>query len=69
MRNGGDHSDRARMKSWSNDKEQLERELRLGQSKAFYVKTLSDGGLHVTSINADKPDSAEYEVVKVRPDL
>jgi len=58
------YSDRAQMKAWSSGKEQLERELGVGQNKAFYVKALSDRGFHITSINTDKPTALEYEVVK-----
>lgn len=58
------YSDREQMKPWTSDKELLERELKLGQSKAFYAKALADRGFHVTSINADKPDAVEYEIVK-----
>jgi len=64
MQNGADYSDRARMKGWSNEKDQLERELRLGQNKAFYVKTLADRGFQITSVNSSEANSAEYEVVK-----
>lgn len=63
-RQGIDYSDRAQMKGWSNEKLQLERELQLGQDKAFYVKRLAERGFHVTSVNTDKADAAEYEVVK-----
>lgn len=59
-----DYSDRAQMKAWSAGKEQLERELSLRQNKAFYVKALGDRGFQITSINTDKPDAVEYEVVK-----
>ncbi len=58
------YSDRVQMKTWATEKEQLERELRLGQSKAYYPQALSDRGFHITSVNADKPDAVEYEVVK-----
>ena len=58
------YSDREQMKPWTDDKELLERELKLGQNKAFYVKALADRGFHITSINSDKPDAVEYEVVK-----
>lgn len=57
-------SDREQMKPWSNDKELLERELKLGQNKAFYAKALADRGFQITSINSDKPEAVEYEVVK-----
>jgi len=58
------YSDREQMKPWTNDKELLERELKLGQNKAFYVKALADRGFHITSINSEKPEAVEYEVVK-----
>ena len=58
------HSDRERTKDWVNEKEQLQRVLKLGQGKDFYTKTLADHGYQLTSINADKPDYLEYEVVK-----
>lgn len=58
------YSDRAQMKAWSSGKEQLERELGVGQNKAFYVKALADRGFHITSINTDRPAAVEYEVVK-----
>ena len=58
------YSDRTNMKAWSNEKEKLEQELKLGQDKAFYPKALSDRGYQITSINSDKADAVEYEVVK-----
>jgi len=58
------YSDREQMKPWTSDKELLERELKLGQNKAFYVKALADRGFHITSINSEKPEAVEYEVVK-----
>lgn len=64
LRNGMDYSDRARMKTWSDEKDQLERELRPGESLVFYTKALADRGFQITSVNSDKPGSAEYEVVK-----
>ena len=62
--NGVGFSDRERMKGWTNKKDQLERELKLGQNKAFYLKTLTDRGFNITSVNTSKADAAEYEVVK-----
>jgi len=64
MRDGIDYSDRARMKDWSNEKDQLQSALRLGQDKAYYIQALGQRGYQVTSINNDDRDSAEYEVVK-----
>ena len=59
-----DSSDRANMKGWSNEKEALQAELKPGQNKAAYVKALNDRGYTLTSINTDKSDVVEYEVVK-----
>ncbi|MEO6361789.1 MAG: hypothetical protein ABIO71_01035, partial [Caldimonas sp.] len=58
------YSDRENMKPWKNDKDQLEAALKLGEGKDFYAKTLADNGYQITSINADKADYVEYEVVK-----
>jgi hypothetical protein len=57
-------SDRMRMKDWTNDKEMLQKQLKLGESKAYYPKALTDKGFLITSINTDKPSEVEYEVVK-----
>lgn len=59
-----DFSDRNRMKSWSSNKEQLAATLKVGASKADYMKLIADAGFTITAINADKPDYLEYEVVK-----
>ena len=58
------YSDRAQMKGWTNEKEQLEHELKVGQSKSYYPKALNDHGYTVTSINKESADGVEYEVVK-----
>jgi uncharacterized protein YmfQ (DUF2313 family) len=58
------YSDRDRMKSSKNDKERLERALKTGEEKAFYRRELEKMGWKVTSVNYDKPDYVEYEVVK-----
>lgn len=59
-----DHSDRTHMKAWSSDKDQLEHDLKTGETKAYYPKALADHGYQITSINTDKPTKVEYEVVK-----
>lgn len=58
------YSDRAQMKIWNDEKDRLQADLKLGETKAFYPKALSERGYTVTSINADSNDSVEYEVVK-----
>jgi uncharacterized protein YmfQ (DUF2313 family) len=57
-------SDRDRMKSSKDDKEKLEQALKTGEEKAFYRRELEKMGWKVTSVNYDKPDYVEYEIVK-----
>ena len=57
-------SDRDRMKSSKNDKERLEKALKTGEEKAFYRRELEKMGWQITSVNYDKPDYSEYEIVK-----
>ena len=57
-------SDRSRMKDWTMDKDVLQKDMKLGESKAFYTKALADRGFQITSVNTDKPTEAEYEIVK-----
>lgn len=57
-------SDRMRMKDWTSDKEMLQKQLKMGESKAYYLKALKDQGFQITSINSEKPSEVEYEVVK-----
>ncbi len=58
------YSDRENFKPWSNEKDVLKSMMKTGQDKASYAKALTDNGYQITSINADKPDYVEYEVVK-----
>jgi len=58
------YSDRDRMKVSKNDKEKLEQALKTGEEKAFYRRELEKMGWKVTSVNYDKPDYVEYEIVK-----
>ncbi len=58
------YSDRANSKPWTNEKDVLKNLLKTGQDKAAYTKMLTDNGYQITSVNADKPDYVEYEVVK-----
>ncbi len=57
-------SDRARLKAATANSDKLEEALGVGQDKAFYRSTLEKLGYKVTSVNYDKPDYVEYEVVK-----
>ena len=58
------YSERDRMKSAKNNKEKLEQSLKTGEEKAFYRRQLEKMGWRITSVNYDKPDYAEYEIVK-----
>lgn len=57
-------SERDRMKSAKNDTEKLEQALKTGEEKAFYRRELEKMGWKITSVNYDKPDYVEYEIVK-----
>lgn len=57
-------SDRDRMKSSKNEEEKLEQALKTGEEKDFYRRQLEKMGWKVTSVNYDKPDYVEYEIVK-----
>ena len=57
-------SERDRMKSSKNEKETLEQALKTGEEKAFYRRELEKMGWKITSVNYDKPDYVEYEIVK-----
>lgn len=61
---GSKYSDRDRMKNSKNEEDTLERALKTGESKDFYRKELEKMGWHITSVNYDKPDYVEYEIVK-----
>jgi hypothetical protein len=58
------YSDRDRLKATKNDKEKLEQALKTGEEKAFYRRELEKMGWKITSVNYDKPDYVEYEIVK-----
>ena len=52
------------MKSGKSQKEKLEQALKTGEGKDFYRRQLEKMGWKVTSVNYDKPDYIEYEIVK-----
>ena len=57
-------SDRKRIEGSTNEKEMLANSLAKGHDKAFYRRELEKRGWKVTSVNYDKPDYVEYEIVK-----
>ena len=58
------YSDRDHMKSSKDEKEKLEHALKTGEEKDFYRRELEKMGWQITSVNYDKPDYLEYEIVK-----
>ncbi|HEX2931703.1 MAG TPA: hypothetical protein VHV54_18395 [Candidatus Binatia bacterium] len=58
------YSDRDRMKTAKSDSDKLEQALKTGEDKAFYRRELEKMGWKVTSVNYDKPDYVEYEIVR-----
>ncbi|MEP7208055.1 MAG: hypothetical protein ABI920_14035 [Casimicrobiaceae bacterium] len=58
------YSDRARMKTWTNEKERLEKSLAVDQSKDYYRKEIVKHGYKIAAVNEDKQDYIEYEIVK-----
>jgi hypothetical protein len=58
------YSDRDRTRASKDEKEQLERALKTGEEKDFYRRELEKMGWQITSVNYDKTDYLEYEIVK-----
>ena len=58
------YSDRDRRKAYDSESEKLEKALKTGENKQHYRGQLEKMGYKVTSVNADKPDYVEYEIVK-----
>jgi hypothetical protein len=61
---GSRYSDRDRGKTAKNEEDKLERALKTGEEKSFYRRELEKMGWKITSVNHDKPDYVEYEIVK-----
>jgi uncharacterized protein YmfQ (DUF2313 family) len=58
------YSDRDRMRTSKDSEDKLEKALKTGETKDFYRKELDKLGWQITSVNYDKPDYLEYEIVK-----
>ncbi|HEX6172990.1 MAG TPA: hypothetical protein VF089_03170, partial [Candidatus Binatia bacterium] len=58
------YSDRDRRKAYDSESEKLEKALKTGENKESYRRQIEKMGYKITSVNADKPDYVEYEVVK-----
>jgi uncharacterized protein YmfQ (DUF2313 family) len=58
------YSDRDRRKAYDSEEEKLEKTLKTGETKQSYRSQLEKMGYKITSVNADKPDYVEYEIVK-----
>ena len=59
-------SDRDLRKNYESEEKNLEQALKPGQDKNFYRREIEKRGYRITSINYDKPDYVEYEIVKGR---
>ena len=59
-------SDRDLRKNYESEEKSLEQALKPGQDKNFYRREIEKRGYKITSINYDKPDYVEYEIVKGR---
>ncbi|MDP1534842.1 MAG: hypothetical protein Q8N44_20195 [Rubrivivax sp.] len=55
---------RDRRAAMQGEKDQLKEKLGAGQNRADYAKILDSNGYRIATINADKKDYLEYEVVK-----
>src|SRR5215831_16619039 len=51
-------------KALKSEKARLEQALKTGEEKDFYRRELEKMGWQITSVNYDKPDYVEYEIVK-----
>jgi len=58
------YSDRDHMKNAKNEEDNLERALKTGEGKDFYRREIEKMGWQITSVNYDKPDYLEYEIIK-----
>ena len=58
------YSDRDRRKAYNSEEEKLEKTLKTGETKQHYRSQIEKMGYKVTSVNADRPDYVEYEIVK-----
>jgi hypothetical protein len=61
---GSRYSDRDRSKAWNSEKQKLEQVLKPGQDKEYYRRELEKMGYKITSVNYDRPDYVEWEIVK-----
>lgn len=61
---GAKYSDRDRKGAWETSEKELEQALKPGHERDYYRKQLEKVGFQITSVNYDKPDYVEYEVVK-----
>ena len=51
-------------KNYENEEKKLEQTLKSGQDKNFHRRELEKMGYQSTSVNHDRPDYLEYEIVK-----
>lgn len=64
VRDAFNFSDREHRDQWEKEKQELARLLKSGEGRDFYRRQLEKAGYRITSVNYDKPDYIEYEVIK-----
>ena len=62
--NAARYSDRDRSKTYRSEKDRMEKSMKLGEGKDFYKQEIEKMGYKITSVNKDKADYVEYEIVK-----
>jgi len=60
----GRYSDRQHMKSWTDEKDRLEKSLPLNMKAAEYKPKIEQMGYKITAVNDREKDYVEYEIVK-----
>src|ERR671915_455217 len=58
------YTDRDMRKNWKSEEQKPEKTLKTGEDKNFYRREMEKMGYQITSVNYDKPDYLEYEIVK-----
>ncbi|HWP59435.1 MAG TPA: hypothetical protein VNL14_16195 [Candidatus Acidoferrales bacterium] len=58
------YSDRDRRQSSARAEQELQQALKTGEEKGFYRRELEKMGWKIAAVNQDRPDYAEYEIVK-----
>jgi hypothetical protein len=63
-KNNARYSDRDRKGEWEKHRNELANALKPGEDRDYYRRELERLGYTITSVNQDKPEYVEYEIVK-----